>query len=77
MSLYGAWDRWFMSLNSLHLRLGDEERRLMHLVPAPAVRLMTSYTINLMPNFIYEKFAMERLIGCTRERKHVTTQKYD
>ena len=27
-------------LLSHKLRLGDEERRLMHLVPAPAVRLM-------------------------------------
>ena len=54
MSLYGAWDRWFMSLNSLHLRLGDEERRLMHLVPAPAVRLMihgpvTHLTVRTLP----------------------------
>ena len=41
-----------MSLNSLHLRLGDEERRLMHLVPAPAVRLMTNRKVVLETGII-------------------------
>ena len=31
---------FLLSTPSLMIRLGDEERRLMHLVPAPAVRLM-------------------------------------
>ena len=30
----------FMRTNRQRNRIGDEERRLMHLVPAPAVRLM-------------------------------------
>ena len=32
--------------NRLKIRLGDEERRLMYLVPAPAVRLMKSRVLS-------------------------------
>jgi hypothetical protein len=38
---------WFSSLlNSLFKRLGDENERLMHLVPAPAERLMKSRVLS-------------------------------
>ena len=36
----GRLDALSLFLSSGRQRLGDEERRLMHLVPAPAVRLM-------------------------------------
>ena len=40
MSLLQPWDNFYKFNRRLGLRVGDEERRLMHLVPAPAVRLM-------------------------------------
>jgi hypothetical protein len=54
--VFGNLDLWFaMSLPissvftfwlaGAYIRLGDEERRLMHLVPAPAVRLMNSHDL--------------------------------